>query len=381
VERLTWERERVARTVGRWRSPGLKRGFEGWVEYVESQMLERGEAAQALARREFEDACTKSQALAEADAERRVRLLEEQRGDLVAEKAQLEQHISHERSKHLAELEMAWAETRSLKEQVDALQREVAANQIAALARAQAIVRKVQTDASTRLGEGAAALAARDEELELTKAQLLEAAVSASKLSDMSLALNEKEAEVSRLGKDLDSAEKAIEHATKALATLNSVQLDNEKLLTEVEDKSRALDEALASANELEHDIKTVQDEMAMLKAASLMKAQALTKQTQQIAAADLQRRQYLASQVDLKGRAVEKLQQQLSSLEEVLASETTSMADQISVLQLQSDLILRTLADAEAQALREGEVSLPCIFFIKTSTALSAWNFAAALD
>ena len=358
VERLTRERERVARTVGKWKTPGLKRVFERWVEFQQLEFEQRSLAAEELARQEFEDVAKKSRSILEAEADRRVRMLEHQKCEVVKEKILLEDQISQERSKHLAELEVAWSETRLLKTQVDALQGEVEANKIAALARAQAIVRKVQTDASLRLGEGAAVLAAKDEELETAKSQLNEAAMSATRLSDLPDALKAKEAEVRKLQHDLASAESAIEHASNALATLNEVKVDNKRLFGDVEEKTRALDEALSAANELEQDIKSVQEEMATLKAASLLKAQELTKQTQQITAADSKLRQELESVVELKHKTVERLEEKLVNLQEVFASEKASTADQISMLHWQLDVIQSTLAQAMLQLRCREEVS-----------------------
>jgi hypothetical protein len=111
---------------------------------------------------------------------------------------ELELQLEDERSKYLAALEVAWAETRALKAEVDALQSEVAASQMAALNRAQAIVMRVQDDAGMRLKEAAALLANTNDELLATRFKLREVSLTAAKSVEMSSAVSAKETEIAQ---------------------------------------------------------------------------------------------------------------------------------------------------------------------------------------
>jgi hypothetical protein len=66
------QRERVARTMARWKSPGLKRAMEAWMEYVEVVHGERAQEAQELARQYMQDKESKHQEKAGLEAERRI---------------------------------------------------------------------------------------------------------------------------------------------------------------------------------------------------------------------------------------------------------------------------------------------------------------------
>ena len=66
------QRERVARTMARWKSPGLKRAMEAWTEYVDIMLEERAQEAQELAREHMQDMVKKQEEKAESEAARRI---------------------------------------------------------------------------------------------------------------------------------------------------------------------------------------------------------------------------------------------------------------------------------------------------------------------
>jgi uncharacterized membrane protein len=66
------QRERVARTMARWKKPGMKRAMEAWTEYLEIVHGERAQEAQELARQYMQDVLNKEQEKAGLEAERRI---------------------------------------------------------------------------------------------------------------------------------------------------------------------------------------------------------------------------------------------------------------------------------------------------------------------
>jgi plasmid maintenance system antidote protein VapI len=74
VNALVAQRERVARTMAKWKSPGLKRAMEAWTEYLEMMHGEQAQDAQELAKQQLEAAAKEHRSRAEAEAERRIEM-------------------------------------------------------------------------------------------------------------------------------------------------------------------------------------------------------------------------------------------------------------------------------------------------------------------
>ena len=76
VDTIVVQRERVAKTMARWRAPGVKKAFERWIAYLDEVLEERAQESQELARQQLEEAAKEKQTMAEAEAERRIEMCE-----------------------------------------------------------------------------------------------------------------------------------------------------------------------------------------------------------------------------------------------------------------------------------------------------------------
>ena len=74
VETIVAQRDQIAKSVVKWRAPGVKRAVDRWLEYMDMMAQERAEEAQELARQELHDAAKATQTKAEAEAERRIEM-------------------------------------------------------------------------------------------------------------------------------------------------------------------------------------------------------------------------------------------------------------------------------------------------------------------
>ena len=74
VETIVAQRDQIAKSVVKWRAPGVKRAVDRWLEYMDMMAQERAEQAQELARQELHDAARAKQTEAEAEAERRIEM-------------------------------------------------------------------------------------------------------------------------------------------------------------------------------------------------------------------------------------------------------------------------------------------------------------------
>jgi len=72
VDRIAMQREKVAKTMARWRSPGLRKSFERWLEYLEVAYDDPSAEARELAKQELLEAASSTQSKVEAEAERRI---------------------------------------------------------------------------------------------------------------------------------------------------------------------------------------------------------------------------------------------------------------------------------------------------------------------
>jgi len=68
------QREKIAQTMARWKTPGLKKAYELWLDYLEVAYEDRSEEARELAKQELVDAALQTQSKAEAEAERRIEM-------------------------------------------------------------------------------------------------------------------------------------------------------------------------------------------------------------------------------------------------------------------------------------------------------------------
>jgi hypothetical protein len=60
VDTLVARREKVAKTLGRWKSPGVKKAWERWEAYLKNEWQERAHEAQELAKQQLEEAAMKA---------------------------------------------------------------------------------------------------------------------------------------------------------------------------------------------------------------------------------------------------------------------------------------------------------------------------------
>ena len=73
VQSVATHREHLSKTVSRWRSPHVKRGFECWLEYLEVMAQERAVEAQERARQELSDSAKATRSKLKALQERNAR--------------------------------------------------------------------------------------------------------------------------------------------------------------------------------------------------------------------------------------------------------------------------------------------------------------------
>ncbi len=67
VEMLVAQRKTLARMMAVWRTPGLKKAWEAWTEYLEIMDGERAHEAQELAKQQLEEAAREKQIRAQTD--------------------------------------------------------------------------------------------------------------------------------------------------------------------------------------------------------------------------------------------------------------------------------------------------------------------------
>jgi ubiquinone biosynthesis protein Coq4 len=74
VEMLVAQRKALARMMAVWRTPGLKKAWEAWAEYLEIMHGVRAQEALELAKQQLEEAAREKQSMAETEAERRLEM-------------------------------------------------------------------------------------------------------------------------------------------------------------------------------------------------------------------------------------------------------------------------------------------------------------------